>query len=155
MKKIVLMLLVTMVPFLTMAQKRSKKEKNTKIEKVVRSNSGIKYMIIKGAEIPKNSRRINEDERMLSEENQGMNEEELLYLKMKMRKELKSIFIITLDFGKQNTNESKELIDQSLYYSSMAEAANAVAERGWEFVSANVVYNNGNTTHYYYMKKNK
>ena len=112
-------------------------------------------MIIKGAEIPKNSRRINEDERMLSEENQGMNEEELLYLKMKMRKELKSIFIITLDFGKQNTNESKELIDQSLYYSSMAEAANAVAERGWEFVSANVVYNNGNTTHYYYMKKNK
>ena len=31
MKKIVLMLLVTMVPFLTMAQKRSKKEKNTKI----------------------------------------------------------------------------------------------------------------------------
>ena len=61
MKKIVLMLLVTMVPFLTMAQKRSKKEKNTKIEKVVRSNSGIKYMIIKGAEIPKNSRRINED----------------------------------------------------------------------------------------------
>ena len=35
MKKIVLMLLVTMVPFLTMAQKRSKKEKNTKIEKVV------------------------------------------------------------------------------------------------------------------------
>jgi hypothetical protein len=37
----------------------------------------------------------------------------------------------------------------------MSAAANAAAERGWEFVSANVLSVSGNTTHYYYMKRKK
>jgi TolA-binding protein len=155
MKKIVLMMLVAMVPFMTMAQKRSKKNKNAKIEKIEVSNSSVEYMVVKGVEYPANSKRINSNEERLSRENEGMGEEELLDIQRNMRQNLKSIFIITLDFGKESTKESRELIDQSIHYSSMAEAANAAAERGWEFVSANVVPNNGNTTHYYYMKRNK
>jgi hypothetical protein len=112
-------------------------------------------MVVKGVEYPANSKRINSNEERLSRENEGMGEEELLDIQRNMRQNLKSIFIITLDFGKESTKESRELIDQSIHYSSMAEAANAAAERGWEFVSANVVPNNGNTTHYYYMKRNK
>ena len=50
MKKIVLMMLVAMIPFLTMAQKRSKKGKNTKVEKVVQSKSSVEFMVIKGVE---------------------------------------------------------------------------------------------------------
>ena len=51
MKKIVLMLLVAMVPFLTMAQKRSKKDKQA-VEQVKKSNASVEFMMIKGIEIP-------------------------------------------------------------------------------------------------------
>ena len=44
MKKITLILLVAMVPFLTMAQKRSKKNKTTNTEKAV------EFLVIKGLE---------------------------------------------------------------------------------------------------------
>jgi len=47
MKKIVLMLLVAMVPFLTMAQKRSKKEDKQAVEQVKKSNASVEYMMIK------------------------------------------------------------------------------------------------------------
>ena len=49
MKKITLMLLVAMVPFLTMAQKRTKKNKETKTETTDRSSAvASNFMIIKG-----------------------------------------------------------------------------------------------------------
>ncbi|MBT5750098.1 MAG: hypothetical protein HOI39_03120, partial [Flavobacteriales bacterium] len=50
MKKVTLMLLVAMVPFLTMAQKKSKKGKKNKIEKVDNSNATYEFMVISGFE---------------------------------------------------------------------------------------------------------
>ena len=58
MKKITLMLLVAMVPFLTMAQKRSKKGKE-KTEKIDNSNASYEFMVITGYEII-----INKDKRI-------------------------------------------------------------------------------------------
>jgi hypothetical protein len=46
-------MLVGMLPFLTMAQKRSKKGKNVKTEKIVESNSSYDFMIITGYEVSK------------------------------------------------------------------------------------------------------
>ena len=50
MKNITLMLLVAMVPFMTMAQKKSKKGKQNKIEKVDNSNATYEFMVISGFE---------------------------------------------------------------------------------------------------------
>ena len=44
------MLLVAMVPFMTMAQKKSKKGKQNKIEKVDNSNATYEFMVISGFE---------------------------------------------------------------------------------------------------------
>ena len=51
MKKIILFMLIAMVPFLTIAQKRTKKDK--KIEKTDESSDAkVNFMILKGIEAP-------------------------------------------------------------------------------------------------------
>ncbi|MBT3621691.1 MAG: hypothetical protein HN535_02950 [Flavobacteriales bacterium] len=155
MKKIVLMMLVAMIPFLTMAQKRSKKGKNTKVEKVVQSKSNVEFMVIKGIEYPRKSKQSNEEEILLSEETKGLAREEILLLQKKIRQDLNPIYIITFDFGNKSSKGSRELLEESVHYSSMATAAYSAIEKGWEFMSANVIQGSGSVTHYYYMKRNK
>lgn len=148
MKKIVLMLLVAIVPFLTIAQKRSKKGDKQAVEQVEKSKSTVEYMVIKGIEFPMT--------------NEGMDNKELNAIGQDVREmEMKRLIkpqvklIIAFDFGNERNKEVSEMMRVSSNFRSMAAAANAAAERGWEFVSANVLSASGNTTHYYYMKRKK
>ncbi|CAI8242393.1 MAG: Uncharacterised protein [Cryomorphaceae bacterium] len=148
MKKIVLMLLVAMVPFLTIAQKRSKKGDKQAVEQVEKSKSTVEYMVIKGIEFPMT--------------NEGMDNKELNAIGQDVREmEMKRLIkpqvklIIAFDFGNERNKEVSEMMRVASNFRSMAAAANAAAERGWEFVSANVLSASGNTTHYYYMKRKK
>ena len=140
MKKIVLMLLVAMVPFLTIAQKKSKKGDKQVVE----------YMVIKGVEFSMDSDEMGNEDIELIAERGDVREMQM----MKLFKEEVRV-IIKFDFGNQRNKEVSELIRASNSFRSMSAAANAAAERGWEFVSANVLSASGNTTHYYYMKRKK
>ena len=94
MKKIVLMLLVAMVPFLTIAQKRSKKGDKQAVEQVEKSKSTVEYMVIKGIEFPMT--------------NEGMDNKELNAIGQDVREmEMKRLIkpqvklIIAFDFGNE------------------------------------------------------
>ena len=148
MKKIVLMMLVAMIPLLTIAQKRSKKGDKQAVEQVEKSKSTVEYMVIKGIEFPMT--------------NEGMDNKELNAIGQDVREmEMKRLIkpqvklIIAFDFGNERNKEVSEMMRVASNFRSMAAAANAAAERGWEFVSANVLSASGNTTHYYYMKRKK
>jgi len=143
MKKIVLMMLVAMVPFLTMAQKRSKKGKNTKIEKVAESNASYEFMVIIGYEMmdkgPKHS-------------GEAINSAEL-----QMKKMMKSTgkTIINFDFGGIKNKSASNLMQAARGYRTMAAAVNGAANSGWEFVNSDVILSGTTKVHYYYMRKNK
>jgi len=140
MKKITLMLLVAMVPFLTMAQKRSKKK----------DKQAVEYMVIKGVEFPMDSEGMDIRERELLTERGDVR-------KMQMKRLFKEEVdvVIKFDFGHEDNKEISEMKRSAQKYNSMSSAANAAAVKGWEFVSANVVSGTIGTTHYYYMKRNK
>ena len=148
MKKIVLMLLVAIVPFLTIAQKRSKKGDKQAVEQVEKSKSTVEYMVIKGIEFPMTKEGM--DNKELNAIGQDVREMEMKRL---IKPQVK--LIIAFDFGNERNKEVSEMMRVSSNFRSMAAAANAAAERGWEFVSANVLSASGNTTHYYYMKRKK
>ena len=148
MKKIALMLLVAMVPFLTMAQKRSKKGDKQAVEQVEKSKATVEYMVIKGIEFPMTNEGM--DNKELNATGQDVREMEMKRL---IKPQVK--LIIAFDFGNERNKEVSEMMRVANNFRSMAAAANAAAERGWEFVSANVLSVSGNTTHYYYMKRKK
>ena len=148
MKKIALMLLVAMVPFLTMAQKRSKKGDKQAVEQVEKSKATVEYMVIKGIEFPMTNEGM--DNKELNATGQDVREMEMKRL---IKPQVK--LIIAFDFGNERNKEVSEMMRVANNFRSMAAAANAAAERGWEFVSANVLSASGNTTHYYYMKRKK
>ena len=138
MKKITLMLLVAMVPFLTMAQKRSKK-----------ASSKLQYemMVIKGVDVPFGG---------------GMNMDEISDLSPDQAQEYetkiameKGKVMVTYDFGNVTNKENTALIKLSGRITSMVAAVDALAAKGWQFVSANVVPGRNVTTHYYYMRRDK
>ena len=139
MKKIVLMLLVAMVPFLTTAQKRSKKDKQA-----------VEYMVIKGVEFSMDSDEMSNKEIELIAERGDARKMQI----MRLFKEEVHV-IIKFDFGHENNKEISEMKRSAQKYNSMSSAANAAAVKGWEFISANVVNGTAGTTHYYYMKRNK
>jgi len=145
MKKIVLMLLVAMVPFLTMAQKRSKKGDSKFVV--------TEYMIIKGVEISFYPNENEGKEFEIDYENIG--EEELFHINMMKESNKKSSYIINFDYGDVNNNEVGQMMRKAKNILSMSAAVNAAAVNGWEFISANVVNGTVGTTHYYYMKRNK
>jgi hypothetical protein len=124
MKKITLMLLVAMVPFLTMAQKGSK----------------VEYMMIKGIEVQMNNESANPagDVREMA---LGSISSENVKL------------IVAFDYGDLRNAEVKEMMSKR--YRTMTSAANAAAEKGWEFINSNVISADKMTVHYYYMKRNK
>jgi hypothetical protein len=148
MKKIVLMLLVAMIPFLTMAQKRSKKGDKQAVVQVEKSKATVEYMVIKGIEFPMTNEGM--DNKELNATGQDVREMEMKRL---IKPQVK--LIIAFDFGNERNKEVSEMMRVASNFRSMAAAANAAAERGWEFVSANVLSVSGNTTHYYYMKRKK
>ena len=137
MKKITLMLLVAMVPFLTMAQKRSKK-----------ASSKLQYemMVIKGVEVPFGG--MNMEERSDFSPDQAQEYETKIAME-------KGKVMVTYDFGNVTNKENTALINLSGRITSMVAAVDALAAKGWQFVSANVVPGRSVTTHYYYMRRDK
>ena len=142
MKKIVLMMLVAMVPFLTMAQKRSKKGKNVKTEKIVESNSTYNFMVITGYEMT-----------IKAEDTADIKSSKPVELKS--REMMKTKMKINFDFGSIKSPENINLMKNARRYMTMAAAVNGAANEGWEFISANAINGKAGNTHYYYMKRNK
>tara|TARA_B100000902_G_scaffold389856_1_gene437755 strand:+ start:28222 stop:28641 length:420 start_codon:yes stop_codon:yes gene_type:complete len=139
MKKILFILLVVIVPFSTLAQKRNKKDIKENTENTVN------FMIIKGIEIP-----------VSNEENNEVQEEMSIDMKeIELKKMLKpdSKLLVMFDYGNSRSQELSELILKSKSIVSMAGAVQVASQYGWEFVSANVMKEGNITRHYYYMKR--
>ena len=148
MKKIVLLMLVAMVPFLTMAQKRCKKKDKQAVEQVKSSKATVEYMVIKGIEFPMDIEGM--DNKELNATGEDMREMEMKRL---IKPQIK--LIIAFDFGNERNKEVSDMMRASSRFRTMSAAANAAAVNGWEFVSANVLNGSAGITHYYYMKRNK
>jgi hypothetical protein len=142
MKKIVLMLLVVMVPFLTIAQKRSKKEDKQSVEQVKKSNASVEYMMIKGIEIS-----------MINESTHPGEDVREMALGSISSENVK--LIIAFDYGNLRNSEAKEMKTNSRRFRTMMSAVNAASEKGWEFINSNVVSEDKMKIHYYYMKRKK
>jgi hypothetical protein len=132
-------MLVAMVPFLTMAQKRSKKA-NKKVETV----ASYEFMIITGYEIM-----TNVDKRI------GLNEISTPADQIKKLMKSNKKVVVEFDLGNLAKQESIELNEQSRNFKTMVGAVNAAANKGWEFHSANVLTVGVVKVHYYYMRKDK
>ncbi len=144
MKKLITMMLVAMVPFFTMAQKRSKRDKG-KEQTTATTKASVEYMVIKGVEIPLDTEGVG---REVTERSEDVRE-------MEMKKRLKPNvkLVIYFDYGNTNQKEAGEMMRNATRYRSMVSAMNAAAAKGWEFVSANITTDNNITTHYYYLKR--
>ena len=143
MKKIVLMMLVAMVPLLTMAQKRSKKGKNIKTEKIVKSNVSYDFMVITGYETA------------VEEVKGGVNGAASTRSIQKDMMKSNSKIVFNFDFGRVKTNELSNLRRNARNYRTIATAINAALNEGWNFVSSNVILSGKDKIHYFYMRKNK
>jgi len=148
MKKIVLMMLVAMVPFLTMAQKKAKKNKKAKTEKIVESNSSYDFMVITGI-VKVSTLKEQTNSKPLKASNLKVNKGRVNEFRSKTKSK------INFDFGGIKNAENINLMKNARNYTTMASAVNGVANEGWEFISANVINDKAGTTHYYYMKRKK
>tara|TARA_A100000164_G_scaffold171313_1_gene152183 strand:- start:133 stop:549 length:417 start_codon:yes stop_codon:yes gene_type:complete len=136
MKKLITIILVALVPFISMAQKRSKKDKTAKSE--IKS-SVWRFMVIKGFSITDQS---NTDV-LLEEFHFDHNDVNTSLDKVR----------IWFDFGTNINNEAAALLEKSIEMRSLTDAVNLLGNYGWEFVSANIERDGQFTTYYYYMKK--
>jgi len=142
MKKIVLVLLVAMIPFLTIAQKRSKKVDKQAVEQVKKSNASVEYMMVKGVEIP-----------MINASGEPAGDVREMALGNVYSENVK--LIIAFDYGDLRNSETKEMMTNSRRFRTMMSAVNAAAEKGWEFINSNVILEDKIKIHYYHMKRNK
>tara|TARA_B110000196_G_scaffold262572_1_gene234467 strand:+ start:200 stop:622 length:423 start_codon:yes stop_codon:yes gene_type:complete len=138
-------MLVAMVPFLTMAQKRSKKGKDTKTEKVAKSNATYEFMVITGYEMMIN----NADKRIKGGPDQIPPPDMQLKMMMKSNSKVR----IQFDFGGNNSDENTLLSENR--YKSMSHAVNGAANNGWGFISSDVIISGTVKIHYYYMRRIK
>ena len=139
-------MLVVMVPFLTYSQKRTKKGTDTKTEtKDKSSDKKSNFMIIKGVEVDMTQ--------------EGMDEAEIqagdVSLDQLMKRHIKPVsrFYFSYDIGSMRNEEVQKLTESSKKFRSMAQAVNASAEYGWEFVNATIVIDGAVKIHYYFMKR--
>jgi len=144
MKKIALLLLVAVLPFATMAQKRTKKDKNSKTTTTtkVKEEVAATFMIIKGVEIIIATEGIDENESIDKREDQ-----------IKHLVKPNSKLFVTYDVGNNRDKQMIELMSDSRSLRTMAEAVNKAAKYGWSFINSNVLKEGNVITHYYYMKK--
>ena len=139
-------MLVVMVPFLTYSQKRTKKGTDTKTEtKDKSSNAKVNFMIIKGVEVDMSTEGMDADDIQAGD----------ISLDQLMKKHIKPVskFYFSYDVGSFNNKESQKLTESSKEFRSMAQAVNASAEYGWEFVNATIVIDGEVKIHYYFMKR--
>ena len=130
-------MLVAIVPFFTMAQKRSTKNKAAKSQTSVEN-----FMVIKGVEFSTDL----ETEGMMQQDMMDMMDSGEFHQSNKIR--------IFFDFGIRPSKEANKLIEKSRSIYSMPDAVNLLSEKGgWEFISANIETNGSVTVYYYYMRK--
>ena len=141
MKNIVLLMLVAMVPFFTMAQKKAKKKKNVKTEINEGLNASYEFMVITGYEL------VNDQEVNRSVNSPAASKNDVIRPFSKV--------VIKFDFGRVKANQASSLLENSRSYKTMATAVNAAAKEGWNFVSSDVVSEGKSKIHYYYMKRDK
>ena len=141
MKNIVLLMLVAMVPFFTMAQKKAKKKKNVKTEINEGLNASYEFMVITGYEL------ANDKVESRSGNSPAASRNDVVRPFSKV--------VIKFDFGRVKANQASSLLENSRSYKTMATAVNAAAKEGWNFVSSDVVSQGKSKIHYYYMKRDK
>lgn len=149
MKNIILIMLVSIVPLLSIAQKRSKKATKNKVELI---EGKYEFMVIKGYEI------IPPTPPNLTEELAGPDGGRL-QAKLRMRSSMDSRIIVDFNFdvpssGGLNTNDLEDY-SPGQEYKSMSAAVNNAAKYGWEFVDANIISEDKLIIHYYYMQRRK
>jgi len=138
-------MLVVMVPFLTYSQKRTKKGTDKTETKDKSSDAKVNFMIIKGVEVDMST--------------EGMDEEEIqagdVSLDQLMKRHIKPVsrFYFSYDVGSLRNEEVQKLTEHSKKFRSMAQAVNASAEYGWEFMNASIVIDGEVKIHYYFMKR--
>ena len=144
MRKITIILLVAMVPFLTIAQKKSKK--SSKSEKIVTSYPNYDFLVIRAIEF--NEREISNS--VLED----MDRKTLVKLELENLRDVS--YMIVYDFGAAEIQDiDSKLMRRSGQIRSISEAVSAAANNGWEFQSSNVVVVGDTRIHYCYMKRNK
>jgi len=143
MKKLITIMLVAMIPFITMAQRGKKNNDST---------NNYEFMIIKGVEIQdqmagydgRETDRRRESGDVISHENMH----NLLNGKS-------SKLIISFDAGNNKDDDIVKLRNNSQSMRTMATAVNMAASYGWEFVNATIVDKDIALLHYYYMQRKK
>ncbi len=140
MKKLIVIMLVAMIPFITMAQKRGKKDKKAKQEVKIPT---VNFMVITGMDI---TAAMSKDDIMV----EITDNVEGALMRQKLReKGLK----ISFDFGTQVPKEMKELIVEARRLHSMTDAVNVLTKRGWEFSGSDIQTDENVTYYYYYMQR--
>ena len=134
MKKLIVIMLVAMVPFITMAQKRSKKDKKAKQEVKIPT---INFMVIRGVSFSEG-----DGADIMTQDIMDQNQK-LMHEKIR----------ISFDFGSKPNKGVHKLMEKSRGLYSMTDAVNMLSQEGWEFVSANIVQQGRVTTYYYYMQR--
>ena len=134
MKKLITIMLVAMVPFITMAQKKSKKDKKAKQEVKI---STVNFMVIRGVSFSEGDGADIMTQDVMDQNQESMHE--------KIR--------ISFDFGSKPNKGVHKLMEKSRGLYSMTDAVNMLSQEGWEFVSANIVQQGRVTTYYYYMQR--
>jgi len=148
MKKLILLMLVVMVPFLTYSQKRTKKGTDKTETKDKSSNAKVNFMIIKGVEVDMRQEGMSLDEIKSDESNDDVSLDNL----MKRHIKPMSRFYFSFDVG-GFSEESQELMAASREFRTIAQAVNKAAEYGWEFVNATIIIDGVVKIHYYHMKR--
>ena len=144
MKKLITIMLVAIVPFVTMAQKRSKKDKD--------SSNKYEFMIIKGVEINDQMTDIDGKEAIQDRPSGDVISQEQMNSLLKGQN---SKLMISFDAGNNKNNDIVKLRNNSPKMRTMAVAVNMAASYGWEFVNATVVDKDIALIHYYYMQRTK
>ena len=144
MKKLITIMLIAIIPFVTMAQKRSKKDKD--------SSNKYEFMIIKGVEI--NDQMTDYDGKEAIQDRPSgdvISQEQITSLLRGKNSKL----MISFDSGNNTSEDIVKLINNSPKMRTMAAAVNMAASYGWEFVNATVVDKDIALIHYYYMERTK
>ena len=140
MKRLTLVMLVAMIPFLTMAQKRGKKDKSNNL------SASYEFMVITGYQL------MAPTPEGMSDELAGPNGAEL-QAKLNMGSNMESRIIVDFDLSGVSTEDEENL--SRAQYRSMSDAVNNAAKYGWEFINASVISEDKLKIHYYYMQRNK
>lgn len=131
-------MLVAMVPFLTVAQKRGKKPAKIETTSTSQSVASYEFMIITGRTVgPEQRDKANPSPNSTAD----------------TREEMAQRVKVSFDYGGLEVTDKENL--GRIQYRSMAHAVNTAAKSGWEFVNANIQTRGSITIHHYYMRRNK